>query len=87
MKSLVTCLILAAVLMIGDVATARDTALTSRMMGLGSSSCGSWTASARDFVPDRLGTEGGILHIGRSQWVAGFLSGVGFRGKPKASCR
>ena len=76
MKSLISCLILAATLVCGAVAPARAYTMT----GSGSDSCGAWTANHRAY-----GLGGGRPcayqdFLQQSGWLFGFLSGVGSQG-------
>jgi hypothetical protein len=74
MRPVLACLILAAVLVTGNGATAAD---THRMEGNGNASCGNWT-EARAPAPG-----GGMTqdHPLQAQWVLGFLTGVGVFGR------
>jgi hypothetical protein len=61
--------LLSAALAVALMMTGSAEATDFHMVGVGSSSCGSWTAS-------RGGQTTGIYE----QWVVGFLSGVGYEG-------
>ena len=67
---ILVCVILAAVLVTGDGAAAQV------IGGGGMESCGSWTATARDFGEGRPVTQGRMQHLQHLQWVLGFLSGM-----------
>ena len=77
MRRVIACLILAAVLMIADAAAASDDNSVVHIIGFGRGSCGNWTASAREYSPDRRITPSSLVHVKQIQWVLGYLSGVG----------
>ena len=76
MKRFFACLILAAVLMTGDAATARDVLVN----GSGTNLCGSWTTNARVVVPGQPITPSGLSYMRQGEWVLGFLAGAAVMG-------
>jgi hypothetical protein len=63
---------LAAVLVMGDAATAR----ANTFGGVGLVSCGVWTADRQELLAGNAGTLGYQSALREMEWVLGFLSGI-----------
>jgi hypothetical protein len=51
-----------------------------KAMGMGTGSCGGWTAHRADYGDGRPITQNSAAALAEMQWVVGFLSGVGYVG-------
>ena len=76
---LLACVVLAVALVAGDVVAAADNNI--QIDGSGTTSCESWTANAREFVPGRPVTPGSVSYMRQGEWVLGFLAGAAVAGK------